>query len=255
MLETVESEGRLRRPDGEEVAWKRLDGAGPALVWLNGYRSDMMGTKAQVLADWARAEGRALVRFDYLGHGASSGDFIAKGCISRWRDDALAVIDAMTAGPVVLIGSSMGGWIASLVALARPERVAGLLLIAPAADFTGKLVEPGLHAADRAALEADGVYYKASPYFDEGSPFTRLLLEDGARWTILPGPIPIRCPVRILQGGEDEDVPWTHALTLHQAIAAADSVFTLIKDGDHRLSRPQDLERLTTTVAELLRQV
>lgn len=255
MLETVESEGRLARPDGETLAWRRLDGRGPALVWLNGYRSDMMGTKAQILADWARADGRAMVRFDYLGHGASSGDFIAKGCISRWRDDALAVIDTLTSGPVLLVGSSMGGWIASLIALARPDRVAGLVLIAPAADIADKLLEPSLTQAESVALAAEGVIYRGSPYFDDGSPFTRLLIEDGRQWSILPGPVPIHCPVRVLQGGRDDDVPWSHALALHQAILAEDNVFTLIKDGDHRLSRPQDLERLAATVAEVLERV
>ena len=245
MLDTVETEGRMARPDGEWVAWKKLQGVGPTLVWLNGYRSDMEGTKAVALAQWARAQGRGLVRFDYLGHGASTGDFIAKGCIGRWRDDAITVIDWMTSGPVVLVGSSMGGWLACLAALARPERIAGLVLVAPAADFTDKLVEPGLDAPARAALKADGVY------FNGDTPYTQLMLEDGARWPILPGPVPINCPIRILQGAKDEDVPWTHALKLHQAVTASDSVFTLIKDGDHRLSRPQDLERLITTVAEI----
>lgn len=253
MLErmTEEAGGRLSRPDGEQIAWRKLPGTGPAIVWLNGYRSDMMGTKAQALADWARAEGRCMVRFDYFGHGESSGDFL-KGTIGRWREDALVVIDWLTKGPVVLVGSSMGGWLACLAALARPERVAGVVLAAPAADFTSKLVEPSLDDAAKAALKADGVFYKPSPYEGEtGMPYTRDLLQEGRGWPILDGPVGITAPVRILQGGRDDSVPWTHALKLYQAIQADDVVFELIKDGDHRLSRPQDLTRLITAVAEI----
>jgi len=245
-----ETSGKLERPDGEWIAWRRVDGQGPTVVWLGGFRSDMAGTKAQALADWARAEGRAYVRFDYLGHGESSGDFQGKGTITRWREDALAVLDELALGPVVLVGSSMGGWLACLAALARPERVCALVLIAPAADFTSRLVEPHLDPAARAALATDGVWLRPSAYGDP-DPFTRALLEDGARWSILPGPIPIEVPVRILQGGEDPDVPWPHALELAQAIKGPDLVFTLIKDGDHRLSRPQDIARMLAAVGEI----
>lgn len=250
-----EREGRLLRPDGEQLAWRMVEGRGPAMIWLNGYRSDMLGTKAQALSDWARAHGRGLIRFDYLGHGASSGDFLTQGCISRWRDDTLAIIDQLATGPAVLLGSSMGGWLACLAALARPQRVVGLVLLAPAADFADKLVEPSLDAAARTALRDHGVYYRPSAYDGGPSPVTRLLLEDGKRWSILSERVAIDCPVRILQGGQDDDVPWRHALDLHQRITASDSVFTLIKDGDHRLSRPQDLDRLIQTVAELLPRV
>jgi hypothetical protein len=212
----------------------------------------MAGTKAQVLAEWAQACGRAYVRFDYLGHGESSGDFAAKGTITRWREDALAVIDQLTDGPLALVGSSMGGWIACLAAMARPERVASMALIAPAADFTERLMAPGIPPDGREALARDGVWLRPSLYSDEGYPITRALLEDGARWSILGSePVPIEVPVRILQGGEDPDVPWAHALELAQQLKGQDVVFTLIKDGDHRLSRPQDIARLIAVLEEL----
>ncbi|HYD45279.1 MAG TPA: alpha/beta hydrolase [Phenylobacterium sp.] len=243
-----ETAGRLKRPDGEEIAWRRVDGAGPPLVWLGGFRSDMAGTKAQALADWALAKGRGYVRFDYLGHGESSGAF-ERGTITRWREDSLAVIDELTAGPLVLVGSSMGGWLACLAAAARPERMAGLVLIAPAPDFTEKLMAPEMSQAARAEMAETGVWRRPSEYGDP-YPITRELLEDGARWSILPGPVPVEVPVRILQGGADSDVPWRHALELAQAIKGEDVVFTLVRDGDHRLSRPQDIERLLAAVEE-----
>ena len=245
-----ETSGFLQRGDGERLAWRRVDGAGPTVVWLGGFRSDMTGTKAQALAEWAARAGRAYVRFDYFAHGESSGDFRA-GTITRWREDALAVLDELAAGEVVLIGSSMGGWIACLAALARPGRVRAMVLIAPAADFTEKLIEPSLDAAARAALAADGVWLEPSPY-GEPNPITAGLLEDGARWSILPGPVPVAAPVRILQGGQDHAVPWTHALELAQALKGDDVVFTLVKDGDHRLSRAQDIARLIAAVEEVV---
>ena len=246
----VETSGKLDRPDGEQIAWRRVDGRGATVVWLGGFRSDMAGTKAEALADWAKAKGRAYLRFDYLGHGESSGDFQVKGTITRWREDALAVLDALTEGPLVLVGSSMGGWIACLAAMARPERVAAMVLIAPAPDFTEKLMAPEIPPEGRADLEANGVWLRPSEYGDP-YPITRNLLEDGARWSILGAePVPISAPVRILQGGADPDVPWRHALELAQAIKGQDVVFSLIKDGDHRLSRPQDIERLIAAVAE-----
>lgn len=245
-----EMQGFLDRPDGERLAWRMVEGAGPTVVWLGGFRSDMTGTKAEALAAWAADNGRAFVRFDYFGHGGSSGDF-ATGTITRWRDDAVAVLNELTAGPVVLVGSSMGGWIACLAALAFPERVVGMLLIAPAPDFTEKLLAPDIPPEGRAALAADGVWLRPSDY-GEPYPISRALLEDGARWSILGGaPIPIAAPVRILQGGEDPDVPWRHALELAHALKTDDVVFTLIKDGDHRLSRPEDIARLLAAVDDL----
>jgi pimeloyl-ACP methyl ester carboxylesterase len=247
----AETTGNLTRADGETIAWRRVEGQGPSVVWLGGFRSDMTGTKAQALADWAAGSGRAYLRFDYLGHGESSGDFQAKGTITRWREDALAVLDQLVDGPALLVGSSMGGWIACLAAMARPERVAALVLIAPAPDFTEKLMTPGIPPEGHADLAKDGVWMRPSEYGDP-YPITRALLEDGARWSILGSePIPIEVPVRILQGGADPDVPWRHALELAEALKGSDVTFTLIKDGDHRLSRPQDIARLVAAVDEL----
>ncbi|WP_374470684.1 alpha/beta fold hydrolase [Phenylobacterium sp.] len=243
-----EESGHLARP-GYRIAWKRVAGEGPTVVWLGGFKSDMAGAKAEALADWAQARGRAYVRFDYFGHGESEGDF-RSGTITRWREDALAVIDELAAGETVLVGSSMGGWIACLAAMARPERVKALVLIAPAPDFTEKLMKPEIPPEGLADLARDGVWLRPSEY-GEPYPITRELLEDGARWSILEAQeIPIEAPVRILQGGEDPDVPWRHALELAQGLKGRDVVFTLIKDGDHRLSRPQDIARIVAAVDE-----
>ena len=248
-----ERAGKLERPDGEQIAWRRVDGPGPTVVWLGGFRSDLTGAKAQALADWAQASGRGYLRFDYLGHGQSSGDFQAKGTITRWREDALAVLDELVEGPAILVGSSMGGWIACLAAMARPERVSAMVLIAPAPDFTEKLMTPEIPPDGHVALATDGVWLRPSDYGDP-YPITRALLEDGARWSILGSePVPIEVPVRILQGAADPDVPWRHALELAQALKGADVVFSLVKDGDHRLSRPQDIERLLAAVDDVLR--
>jgi pimeloyl-ACP methyl ester carboxylesterase len=246
MAETI---AKLERV-GETIACRRVDGAGPPVVWLGGFASDMAGSKAQALADWALASGRAYVRFDYYGHGQSSGDF-RQGTIGRWLQDVLAVLDELTEGPVVLVGSSMGGWLACLAALALSERIHGLVLVAPAADFTSRLIWPRLTPGQRLEIEQHGAWERPSPYEPAAVPITRALIEDGARWSILPGPVAISAPVRVLQGGRDEDVPWTHALELFQALDSEDAVFTLVRDGDHRLSRPQDLARLITAVEEL----
>jgi pimeloyl-ACP methyl ester carboxylesterase len=245
----TESPGALLRDDGARLAFRRISGEGATVVWLGGFHSDMTGTKAQVLAEQAMATGGAYVRFDYFGHGESDGAF-KDGTISRWREDALAVVDELTEGPLVLVGSSMGGWLACLAAIARPDRVKALVLIAPAPDFTEKLMTPELSDEAKATIARDGFWIRPSEYDDGGYAITRNLLEDGARWSILPGPVPIDIPVRVLQGGADPDVPWTHALELANALTSQDVVFTLIKDGDHRLSRPQDLERLVAAVAE-----
>ncbi|HEY2751767.1 alpha/beta hydrolase [Phenylobacterium sp.] len=246
-----ERAGKLSRPDGEHITWRRVEGRGPTVVWLGGFRSDMEGTKAQALADWARAAGRSYLRFDYLGHGQSSGDFREKGTITRWREDALGVLDEMVEGPAILVGSSMGGWIACLVAMARQDQVKALVLIAPAADFTEKLIATEMPPQGRAALAADGVWLRPSEY-GEPYPITRTLIEDGARWSILGADrVPIEVPTRILQGAADPDVPWRHALELAQALKGDDVVFSLIKDGDHRLSRPQDIARLLGVLEEL----
>jgi pimeloyl-ACP methyl ester carboxylesterase len=245
-----ETSGFLEREGGERLAWRKVDGAGPTVVWLGGFMSDMAGTKAQALADWALANGRGFLRFDYLGHGESSGAF-RDGTISRWREDSLAAIAELTDGPLVLVGSSMGGWISCLVAAVIPERLHALVLIAPAADFTEKLMKPGFPPEAFEAIQKNGEWIRPSLYDDGGYPITAALLEDGARWSILGEPVPVDVPVRVLQGREDPDVPWLHALELANTIRSEDVVFTLIKDGDHRLSRPQDVARLLSAVEEV----
>jgi pimeloyl-ACP methyl ester carboxylesterase len=247
--QTRETSGRLAY-DGVDIAWRKIEGAGPTVVWLGGFHSEMTATKASALADWAVASGRSYLRFDYLGHGVSGGRF-EDGTITRWRADALAVIDRLTEGPLVLVGSSMGGWISLLAALARPQRIKGLVLIAPAADFTGRLLGPSLPPEAHDCLARDGRWTRPSAYDPGGYPITRALLDDGARWSLLDSEIPIEVPVRILQGGADPDVPWTHALELANSLKAPDVVFTLIRDGDHRLSRPQDIARLIAAVEEV----
>lgn len=246
----TEIAGHLTRSDGETLAWRKVEGHGPTVIWLGGFHSDMTGTKAEALAKLALSQGRSFLRFDYLGHGQSSGDF-RQGTISRWREDCLTVIDQLTQGPLVLVGSSMGGWLACLVALACPERVKAMVLVAPAADFTEALMEPELSPEAKAAIAADGEWIRPSLYDGDGYPVTRRLLEDGRNWSILQGPVAVTVPVRILQGGQDPDVPWSHALKLAQALTSQDLVFSLIKDGDHRLSRPQDIARLIQAVQEV----
>jgi pimeloyl-ACP methyl ester carboxylesterase len=220
------------------------------VVFLPGFRSDMEGSKAIALRDHCAATGRAMLRFDYGGHGASAGRF-EDGTIGQWAADAIAVLDALTEGPQLLVGSSMGGWIALLVARARPGRVAGLIGLAPAPDFTTALMWPAFSDAQRAEIMENGVLQLPSQY-GEPTPITRALIEDGPRHNLLDAPIPLRCPVRILQGMRDPDVPWRHALRLVDALEGADVRLHLIKDGDHRLSRPEDLTLLTQTVDHML---
>ncbi|WP_299868553.1 alpha/beta hydrolase [uncultured Hoeflea sp.] len=220
----------------------------PGLVWLGGYRSDMAGSKAVALCDHAGPQGRAMLRFDYSGHGASGGDF-RDGTISRWLEESLAAFDAFTQGPQILIGSSMGGWIAlrmvqELKARGEGDRVAGLLLIAPAPDFTLELMEPELTEAQRAALERDGYYEEPTPYGPDPNVFTRALFEDGRRNRVLDGLIETGAPVHIVQGMADPDVPWRHALRLMEHLPSDNVTLTLIKDGDHRLSRDEDIARI-----------
>ena len=237
--------------EGTGLAWRRVAGRAPTVVWLGGFHSDMSGTKAQALAEWAGRRGQAYVRFDYFGHGESGGAF-KDGTITRWRADVLAVLDRLVEGPAVLVGSSMGGWLACLAALARPERIKALVLIAPAADFTEKLMRPGLPPEALTALARDGAWTRPSAYDGGGYAITARLLDDGAGWSILPGPVAIDVPIRILQGGADPDVPWRHALALANAFTGDDVVFTLIRDGDHRLSRPGDIGRLIAAVEEVV---
>ena len=241
--------GRLLR-DGVDLAWAHLAGRGPTIVFLPGFKSDMAGSKATHLRDWAAGEGRALLRLDYAGHGESGGRF-EDGTVGGWAEDARAVIEARVEGPVLLVGSSMGGWIGLLLARDMPGRVAGLVGIAAAPDFTETLLWDGLSAEERVALERDGHVERPSEY---GEPyrFTRALIEDGRRQCLLGGKIAVACPMRLLQGQRDDDVPWRTALEIAEKVASEDVLVTLIKDGDHRLSRPQDLALLVGVVAELL---
>jgi pimeloyl-ACP methyl ester carboxylesterase len=219
------------------------------VVFLGGYASDMTGTKATYLATWCRDRGRAFVRFDYQGHGRSSGH-LADGAIGAWRDDALAVVRECAAGPLVLVGSSMGAWIMLLVALAIPDRIHALVGLAAAPDFTEDLLWDRLGADQQAALRRDGVIRLPSAY-GEPLPFTWRLVEDGRRHFVLRGPIPLTCPVRLLHGTADEDVPWETSWRLVAALAGRDVALTLVKDGGHRLSEPHELALLGATIASL----
>ncbi len=241
---------RLIREDGETIAYLRRGGKSPGLVWLGGFHSDMNGTKAQALDAWAESRGHAYLRFDYFGHGASSGAF-RDGTITRWRDDALAVLDRLCDGPQVLVGSSMGAWIALLAALTRPEKVAALLLLAPAADFTEALVWHRMSPDIRAEVMERGEWQRASAYGDGPYPITRALIEDGRRHLLLDAPIELGCPVHILQGMKDPDVPWEHALRLLDKLSG-NPTLTLIKNSDHRLSTPEDLTRIAAALDAIL---
>jgi len=243
----------LLREDGETIAYLRRAGKHPEILWLGGFKSDMGGTKARALDEWAAARGQAYVRFDYFGHGASSGAF-AEGTISRWRDDALAVLDRICEGPQVLVGSSMGAWIALLAARARPEKVRGLLLIAPAADFTEELMWARMSPEIREQVMDKGAWLRPSAYDDGPYPITRALIEDGRKHLLLGGPIPIEVPVHIVQGMQDPDVPWQHAMRLMERLSG-NPALTLIKQGDHRLSSRADLCRIQHALDGLLRKM
>ncbi len=245
----------ITRSDGATIAYRKTgprdpDDRRPGLIFLGGFMSDMTGTKATALEAFARERGQAFVRFDYQGHGASSGDF-ADGTIGRWAEDAITVLDRVSEGPQILIGSSMGGWIMLLAALARPERVAGLVGVAAAPDFTEDLMWQRYPPEVRETLEREGVYHEPSDYGEEPYTVTLCLIEEGRRHLLLRGPIALSCPVRLLQGMKDEAVPWETALRLAEALESRDVEVTLVKDAGHRLSEPQDLARLTATVARL----
>ena len=234
---------------GAEVAVEITAGAAPAVLWLGGFRSDMAGAKAAELAAWGARAGRRVVRFDYRGHGVSGGRF-EDLAVSDWLADARAVAEAFAGDAPVAVGSSMGGWIALLLAkerLAARRPLRGLVLIAPAADFTERLLWPRLSPAMRQEVAQNGATYPPSRY-GAPVPFTRRLFEDGRRHLLYNGPIEVGCPVHILQGVKDEDVPHTHTLELVERLAHDDVVLTLVKDGDHRLSRPEDLARMIAAV-------
>lgn len=241
----------LARDDGERIAYRRLPGKEPGIVFLGGFMSDMTGTKATALEAFCKARGQAFLRFDYFGHGASTGAF-RDGTIGRWRDDALAVIDRLTEGEQILVGSSMGGWIMLLAALARPERVAALVGIAPAPDFTEDLLWPSFSPEEQRRLLAEGAITIASQYDPRGYIVSRRLIEEGRNHLLLSRTIDIACPVRLLHGMKDEDVPWKTSLRLAERLVSEDVRVTLVKNGDHRLSTEADLALLQRTLEELL---
>jgi len=243
----------LIRPDGETLAFRHVEGSGPTVIWIGGFRSDMEGTKALALDAAARARGWDYVRYDHFAHGRSSGDW-REATIGRWREDALCMIDSLE-GPVVLVGSSMGGWIALLGALARPDRMAGLVLINPAPDFTERLMWPGLADHERQAILRDG----ETLVVEEGPPgeglgayvLTLSMFEEARDWLLLDAPVPIAAPVHIVQGRADDVVPWRHAATLVERLTGGDVRLDLIEGGDHRLSAPDDLERLIEAIERM----
>ena len=235
------------------IAVAGREGRAPAIVWLGGFRSDMSGTKAEALDTWAGDTGQAYLRFDYSGHGMSGGRF-EDGTISRWLEEAWAVVERCSTGRPILVGSSMGGWLALLLTrmlrTELPSRApAALVLLAPATDFTERLMWDEMDPAARGAIERDGVYLRPSSYSDDPYPITRGLIEDGRRHLLLGGTIETGCPVHILQGMQDLDVPWQHAMRLVEHLPGDGVQMTLVKGGDHRLSRPEDLDRLVAAVA------
>ncbi len=236
------------------IAVRAREGKSPGLFWLGGFKSDMKGTKAEALDRWAESQGRACVRFDYSGHGESGGDF-TDGTIGRWLEESIAVYRRFAQGPQVVVGSSMGGWLALLLARRLRERndappIAGMALIAPAVDFTEELMWKQFSDATKREIEEKGAWMRPSAYAEEPYPITKQLIEDGRKHLLLGGLIETGCPVHILQGVQDQDVPWRHAVELISRFARDDVVLTLIKDGDHRLSRPEDIERLIAAVKE-----
>jgi len=242
--------GDLRRADGVRLAYARQEGRGPTVIFLSGYMSDMTGSKALALDAWAAREGRSFLRFDYAGCGQSEGDF-ERQTLDSWLADALLVIDTLAPGPVVLAGSSMGGWLMLLAALARPERIAGLVGIAAAPDFTdwGYSQEQKLEILSKGRLE------EASPYGPEPTVITRGFWQSGETHRLLQGPMAIDCPVRLLHGQRDPDVPWHHSTHLASLLRSDDVQVTLVKDGDHRLSREQDIALLLRTVESFLERL
>lgn len=240
----------LQRSPERRLAYHRVPGKVPGVLFCGGYTSDMTGTKARALEAFCRERGRAFVRFDYSGHGASSGDF-ADGTIGAWADDALAIADQVAPGPLLVVGSSMGGWIMLLVALARPERIAGLIGIAAAPDFTEDLLLARATAEQRRALVEQGYWMQPSAYGGPPYPVTRRFIEEAREHLMLRGPIPIRCPVHLLHGQRDPDVPWQTALRLAERLQAEDVTVELIKAGDHRLSTEGDLAQITAAIQRL----
>ena len=251
MTPAPEETGRLPRASSVSIAYRRRPGKGPTVVFLGGFRSDMTGSKASALDAHCAARGQSFLRLDYQGHGASDGYF-EDGTIGSWTADALAAIDALVPKDMVLVGSSMGGWIMIEVALARPDRIRALVGIAAAPDFTEDLIWDALAPDARLALEIEGRVIETSGYDGSSFAITRALIEDGRRRLRLREPIGFGGPVRLLHGQRDPDVPWQRSLLLAERFASDDVRCLLIKDGDHRLSRPEDLHLLARTLDDLL---
>lgn len=255
-MSTTPAEPTFLTVDGDRIALRHRNGRAPGVVWLGGYRSDMLGTKAETLDAWAAGHGHAFTRHDYSGHGESGGAF-ADGTISRWLAQSLAVFRQRTVGAQILVGSSMGAWIAlrmvqELHKAGEHERLAGLLLLAPAPDFTAELMEPQLDDAQRRDLAEKGYFEEHSEYSPEPNIYTRALFEDGRANRVMTGVVDTHCPVHILQGMDDPDVPYTHALKLVEHLPADDVTLSLVRDGDHRLSRPQDLAMIVSALEGLV---
>ena len=241
--------------DGRRIAFRRRAGAGPGAVWLGGFKSDMLSTKASRLDDWARAAGRAFLRFDYSGHGESDGRF-EDGTIGQWLAESIALIRGQTVGPQILVGSSMGGWIALLVArelarLGETDRLAGLVLIAPAVDFTEALMWARMSDDIKREIMETGRWLRPSQYSPEPYAITRALIEEGRKHLMFDGMIRAFAPVHILQGMQDPDVPWTHAMELVQRLSLDPVSVSLVREGDHRLSREEDIALLIRSVERI----
>lgn len=248
----IERPRTLTRPDGATIAYHHVAGRAPTVVFFGGFRSDMTGTKAMALDAWARRVGQGFVRFDYFAHGQSSGDF-RDGTIGRWLDDSLTVIDTLTDGKLVLIGSSMGGWLSLLAARQRAARVAGWIGIAAAPDFTEDLMLANLSPQAREKLQQDGELRRPSRYSDEPDVLTWRLIEEGRKHLVLRAPLRIDGPVHLFHGLKDPDVPWSLSQRLLQHIDSPDVAATFTKDGDHRLSTPADIARLLAAVEAMCR--
>ena len=244
----------LNRPETgfgpQKLAYRQLEGEGTGIVFCGGFRSDMTGTKATALADWAKEKNRPYTRFDYFGHGASTGAF-TDGTMSHWRGDIPHILDNLCARPQILVGSSFGGWLSLMAALDRPEKVAALVLIAPAVDMTERLMWARFSDKAREKLMAEGLIYDPSQYDPEGYPISKALIEDGRAHLMLEAEIDIQLPVRVLHGQQDDAVPWTLSLELAEKLATEDVELHFIKNGDHRLSEPHELARLIELIEAL----
>jgi pimeloyl-ACP methyl ester carboxylesterase len=244
---------RLSLPSGDYIAYHQLKGKPnqPGIIFLGGFMSDMTGTKATTLEEFCLQHSYSFIRFDYMGHGQSSGSF-TQGTIGLWKENALHVLDHLTVGPQILIGSSMGGWLMLLAALSRPKRIHALIGIASAPDFTENLIWDVMSGAQQAQLLQEGIFDLASDYADRPYPITRQLIEEGRNHLVLQSPIPIHVPVHLFHGLQDQDVPAIISQKLYDSLLSNDKYFTPVEDGDHRLSSPSDMERIFQLLQKLI---